>query len=425
MRRVFLWLSGADPVILDDCGPLRRTETIRFAGLGALTVVPAVLGCFAMTYAISTLTARPLIFVPAGLVWGCIVLAIDRYLVATLHKSALPGHGRTVPIIARLLFAVLVGIAVAHPLVLLWFNDSLTQTIAENRRDAVQARQQQAERDVAAEPEPAVSSTALIQRRAARLSEQDCLRRLKTYEQSNVQKALPCGISSGEPECGPRCQDLQRQITAVQGEIAALDRQIAAAAPIDATANARYQSRVAVIRSRAAADIADIEAHFSHDYLARVSALTQLEKNSPQVLIVELFLIVFFVFVDILPLVMKITTPTAEYEQVRDTRLERAVATQLARRNTIGPTEEALALMNARAERLIGEIEVITQAPMDVLASRERHLAEFERLVRRLREVATGTDEAITETDILRARDLDRQAFTRSMADTQTFITQP
>jgi hypothetical protein len=139
---------------------------------------------------------------------------------------------------------------------------------------------------------------------------------------------------------------------------------------------------------------------------------------------VELFMIIFFVFVDILPVLMKITTPSAEYEQVRDTRLERAVAIQLARRSMIGPTEEGLARVAARARQIIGEMEVITQVPLGVLASRGRHVAEFEQLVRRLRENSTGIDEAVTETDILRARDLDRQAFTRAMAETQTFMKQ-
>lgn len=425
MRRFALWLSGADPVILKDCGPLANTERIRFAGLGALILVPAVLGGFAMSYAISTLTRNPVIYVLAGLVWGLIVLAIDRYLVSTLTKSALPGQRRFVPVLARLVFAVLVGIAVAHPMVLLWFNDSISQTIAENRRDAVQDRQVQADRDVAAVPPAASSAESLTEQRNRRVANLDCLRQLKSYEQSNVRKTLPCGISSGEPDCGPRCQDLQRQITSVEGEIKALDERIADAGAGDATAEDLRRDEIGDIRTRAEADIADINAEFSTDYLARVAALEQLSERSKQVLVVELFLILFFVFVDILPVTMKIATPAGEYEQVRDTRLEQAVAVQMARRAVIGETEQTLARASARAERLLGEMEVITKVPLDLLEARERHVASFEQRADLLRQRSAGIDEAVTESDILRVRDLDRQAFTRAVAKTNDFMTKP
>src|SRR5882757_7401563 len=116
MRRMMIWLSGADPEILRECTHLRNSERIRFAAQGALTLVPAMLGSVAMAYAISTVARRPLVYVGCGLLWGVVVLLVDRYLVATIHKSAVPGRGlRAVPLLARLGFAILIGIAVAHP----------------------------------------------------------------------------------------------------------------------------------------------------------------------------------------------------------------------------------------------------------------------------------------------------------------------
>ncbi|MEV4638030.1 DUF4407 domain-containing protein [Actinoplanes sp. NPDC049548] len=424
MRRFTLWLSGADPAILRDCTALSNTELIRFGGLGALTLIPAIMGTFSMAYAVSTLTGNLWLYILAGLAWGVVVLLIDRYLVSTLHKSSVQGRGRTVPITARLLFAVVVGIAVAHPLVLLWFDDSISQTIAENRRDAVAARQQQADRDVAALPKAPALIPVLESQRATRLETLDCLRRLKTYEQSNVQKALPCGISSGSPDCGPRCQDLARQITAVQREITALDGQIAKARTGDGTAAGRYEAEVERVRTKAAADIRDIETRFSSDYLARVAALDQLKERSSHVLVVELFLIGFFVLVDILPVIMKITTPAGEYEQVRDTRLVEAIATQQARRATVGEIEAAVAKANADAERVLAEMAAVTRVPLDMLRARERHIELFEHRVRLLRQSSSGIDEAITESDILRFRDLDRQSMIRAMTRTQEFMKQ-
>src|SRR5690348_15253228 len=129
MWSAFVWLSGADPDILARCTNLRRSERIRFASLGAMTAIPAVLGTCSMAYAMSTLTHDPRLYLAAGLTWGCIVLIIDRYLVSTVYKSTVNKlGGRIGSVLARLLFGLLVGITVSHPLVLLWFNDSIHQT---------------------------------------------------------------------------------------------------------------------------------------------------------------------------------------------------------------------------------------------------------------------------------------------------------
>ncbi|MFB9238109.1 DUF4407 domain-containing protein [Plantactinospora siamensis] len=426
MRRAFIWLSGADPTILKDCTSLSNTEKIRFAGLGSLILVPAVLGTFSMAYAVSTLTRHAALYVLAGICWGVIVLLIDRYLISTLHKSTVPGAGgRTVPVVARLVFAVLVGIAVAHPLVLLWFDDSLVQTIDENRRSKVEERRAKADADVAAVPVPVASAKPLEDARIARVTRLDCLSQLKTYEQSNVRKQLPCGISSGEENCGPRCRDIQRKFDQVDGEIKALDGRISLAKGEDQKTRKAYDDRVRDIRDQAAHDVADINARHSTDYLARVAALDQLKRGSGHVLTVEWFMICFFVFVDVLPMTMKITTPVGAYEHVRDTRLLQVVATERARQAAIstGRTEQAIATANADAERVLGEMEVLTRVPVEVLAAREAQVAAFEQGVRALR-ARSRNDSAVTEAEILSIRGLDQEAFARAMSRTEEFMRQ-
>src|SRR5690349_8312575 len=97
------------------------------SGLGALVIIPGLLGLFSMSYAVSTVTPSPLIYLGAGIVWFFIVVAIDRYLVLTMQKSA--GKGgltRSVAILSRYVFAVLIGLAVSHPLAMLWFDGSIS-----------------------------------------------------------------------------------------------------------------------------------------------------------------------------------------------------------------------------------------------------------------------------------------------------------
>src|SRR5690242_9378705 len=98
-KNPFVWLSGADPEILKQCTKLPRTERRKFAGFGTLVLIPATLGLFSMGYAISTFSSDPYsinphasdprIYITGAVVWFLIVLAIDRFLVSTLYKSAL------------------------------------------------------------------------------------------------------------------------------------------------------------------------------------------------------------------------------------------------------------------------------------------------------------------------------------------------
>src|SRR5215212_451021 len=106
--------------------------------MGALVLIPAVLGLFSMMYAISTIAPDPRAYILAGLVWFFIVVAIDRYLVSTIYKSSLSkGYGRVFGIFARVILAVFVGLAVSHPIVLLFFRDSLTQELVTEEQSAI------------------------------------------------------------------------------------------------------------------------------------------------------------------------------------------------------------------------------------------------------------------------------------------------
>ena len=54
--------------------------------------------------------------------------------------------------------------------------------------------------------------------------------------------------------------------------------------------------------------------NFSTDYLSRTNALAELEKRESGVAVVKLFLLLFFIFVDILPVIFKALLQKGQYE---------------------------------------------------------------------------------------------------------------
>jgi len=429
MRRAFIWLAGGDDVILAGCTNMHRSEQIRLACLGALTVVPAVLGTCAMTYAISTLTDKPQLYIGAGLIWGLVVLAMDRYIVATMHKSEVRRRGGLfVSMLARLVFAIFIGIAVAHPLVLLWFDKTITQTIDENRRTAISDRTAKAEQDIAALPPAQLASTDLVERREERQAYKQCLVNLQTFEQSNLpSQKTTCGVSSGKASCGPNCALIGTRIEEVTKEIEDLDRQIAAAKGADDKANAAHGKQIQDIVDRRDADIAAIETTFSTDYLARVNALDQLMEKNPHVLWVEVFMVLLFVLVDLVAMVMKMATPAGEYERVRDTALIKSIAAEDAKQRVArdGDAEIRLARMQAQAQATVGGLEVLTHFPVQVLDGWERHRRLAEARIREMRAKAEPGSELAVEAMILEYRNLEQKAWDTSMARAMAYLSGP
>jgi hypothetical protein len=335
VRNLFLWLSGVDANLLASCERAPESERLKFAGIGGLVLIPAVLGFFSSMYAISTLTSNWFLIAVTGVVWGCIVLAIDRYLV-------------------RYVFAIFVGIAVSHPVVLLWFDDSIRQTIEQNRRAAVDERL-----DAAEQEKRTTASGSAEEQLDERREYLDCLRRLQTAEQTKRAVKLPCGYSSGLPTCGSRCLAVQRQQDQVLVEIQRLE---ARAKEEEETLSARRGD----IDDRARGDVADIEAGFSSDYLARVDALAQVEKGRPHVTQVKLFILILFVLVDIMPITMKLATPMGEYEEIRDTLMLEARVRETSEREVVqasyaeGPHRTSLEIANeAQAASLHNYLEKV------------------------------------------------------------------
>src|ERR1039457_3428407 len=144
MERFLIWLSGADEKILSQCTRLPRSERRKFAGFGTTVLIPAILGLFSMGYAVSTFSKDPRIYIGAGALWFFIVLAIDRFLCATLYKSVVSRQwGYWMAFLFRLAVAGFIGLAVSHPLVLFLFDGTIKQQLADTRRAQVESRLKQ------------------------------------------------------------------------------------------------------------------------------------------------------------------------------------------------------------------------------------------------------------------------------------------
>ncbi len=129
LKRAFFWLSGAGTETLEQCPAWEQRKYVAF---GATVLVPCAFAFIACAYALSTLTDNPRIIYPVAAVWAFIILTIDRALLAG-YRAYASFFRKLSQFFLRLVVAVLMGITIAHPLVLLLFRDTISSVIEKDR----------------------------------------------------------------------------------------------------------------------------------------------------------------------------------------------------------------------------------------------------------------------------------------------------
>lgn len=294
--RFFLWCAGADTDLL---ARLPKSETTKQVGFGTLVVVPAVLALFAMTYALSTLSASPFVYGSGGLLWAAIVFCFDRFLVSSFRKSGSVTEDVSSSVfLSRVVLAAFVGMIVAHPLVMLYFDDSVDERLDVERRYKVAAI-------VATHGEERRVMEDQVQAVAAEIRRVETERDAHRARLVDEIDGIVSGRTTGIPGRGASAEEKKLQLERAEAELVA--------------ARSRGLARIDFLRSQieeitAEARQVEDQFHQSRDYLARVGALEALAEESPHVDRMQWFLILFFVFVDVLPILFKGLTPAGPYD---------------------------------------------------------------------------------------------------------------
>ncbi len=130
-KRIFFWLAGAGTETLERCP---NWEQRKYVAFGATVLVPCAFAFIASSYALSTVTDRPVVIYSVATVWAFIILSIDRALISG-YRAYLSFFRKLSQFALRIVVATLMGVTIAHPVVLMLFRDTIT-TLIENERAA-------------------------------------------------------------------------------------------------------------------------------------------------------------------------------------------------------------------------------------------------------------------------------------------------
>lgn len=133
-KRSFFWLSSAGTETLEKCP---NWEQRKYVAFGATVLVPCAFAFIACAYALSTLTDNYWVIFAVAAIWAFIILTIDRALLASYRAFMTPGK-KIGQFMLRLIVAGLMGLTIAHPLVLLLFKDTIRGVIEADRTVEIQ-----------------------------------------------------------------------------------------------------------------------------------------------------------------------------------------------------------------------------------------------------------------------------------------------
>ena len=130
LKNFFIWASGASVDIVNKCDD---KEVTKYVNIGIVIISVALLGTFSfttfITFAFGT-NGLPFewIYYPIGLIWGFILLSIDRAIVSTISKKD-SWFRTTMKSIPRFALALMIGVVVSTPVEMYIFNKEINTQI--------------------------------------------------------------------------------------------------------------------------------------------------------------------------------------------------------------------------------------------------------------------------------------------------------
>jgi Domain of unknown function (DUF4407) len=131
LQRFFIFCSGADTDILDNCS---AGENTKYAGIGATVFFTAVMAAIAGSYALFTVFDSVGTAIFFGLIWGLLIFNLDRFIVSTIKKRD-NFFDELIQASPRILLAVIIAVVIAKPLELKIFEKEINQVLLEQKNE--------------------------------------------------------------------------------------------------------------------------------------------------------------------------------------------------------------------------------------------------------------------------------------------------
>lgn len=296
IQNFFLFCSGVEHSILERC----PSDVNKYVGIGATVFFTGVLAFISSGYALFTVFNSYWAAIPFGLTWGLMIFNLDRYIVMSMKSNGVWWRDWLVAL-PRLALAVLLALVISKPLEMKIFEKeiqaelvTMEQEVFKQQEDGLKARYQTQITDERTQIEALKSE--ITQKSTAR----DALVR------QAVQEADGTG-GSGKKNLGPIYLAKKAEADKAQTE---LDLAIALNQPLIAEKLKTIQTLETAIQT----EIASLQRTRYDGLAARMEALSRLSARSLAILYASLFITLLFVAIETAPIMVKLISYRSPYD---------------------------------------------------------------------------------------------------------------
>ena len=312
LQRFFIFCSGADTEILEQCSPGERT---KYAGIGATVFFTAVMATIASAYALYTVFDNYYTAIFFGFIWGLLIFNLDRFIVSTIKKSD-NFFDELIQASPRILLAIIIAIVISKPLELKIFEKEINQVLLEEKNTMTLENKDQ----LALQYQPSIEALN---------TEIDALKQEVIDKETAVNNYYETFIAEAEGRegtllvgKGPVYKEKREKHDA---ELAALqEMRTANAARIEAA-----EAQVAGLTEQYNTKVAETQPVIDgfDGLMARVNALNKLPW------LPSLFIFLLFLAIETSPIIAKLLSPKGAYD-LKLAEQEGAVKTWVAQQKT-------------------------------------------------------------------------------------------
>ena len=288
---IFVWISGADTTLLKDCP---ESEHKKYALQGGLILIPTMMALVSMLYATSLLTDDINIRLLLAIGWAVIIFIIDRYIVATFIKTKTGKDWFSIQFFIRIIFAIGLGIVISHPVIIRVFDDKIQETqteIWQSLKDTI-------EQDVFSKRD--TDNEEFENRLSELIGRVDTLDMVIAAEIVGANTKIGNYYVSNQLGKGTRVANYEKNRDSIKNEIIDLKNKI------KNNTDSAYVKRDERIK--------EMEESLAKGYWGKDDALTiYLDKSKKWSK--YLFILIFFIFVDVTAVLLKVFTHYGEYDE--------------------------------------------------------------------------------------------------------------
>lgn len=384
-----IMISGARSEVLDRC----PSERIKFQSLGWAILITSGMATVSMWFALtSAMGFNPVLSFPIAILWGLIIMGIDRWLVTSMP---LDGSRKFLIAAPRLALAILLGTLISTPIVLRIFESEINNQISvikENNEAAFLSSQQHSaiaarvtkwqntvnnlnqvidthgQKPINPASDPVVQGLSAQLGNERKIAGQD-------YRAWQCQLYGGCGAPKGS---GPLAQASHQRYLADEQQISTLTQEIQSREQtLQATDANSQQSRLQQAQSALPAARAQLTAaqaeedallnnfqgtnNSTNGLLIRLKALDQLSAGNSTLQLARILLFLLFLIIEVLPVTVKLLQPPGNYEKI----LRREIANELSKAQwdlrggglagTMGMSEPADDMRPSAADDAVGQ----------------------------------------------------------------------